>query len=533
MKLLLTSVFGPYGVDDEYGRKENVMEVMHNQVTREQGVFSLRFNQETYAFHLMAENLKIPTVVLDFPTLKRFISEIKKGYDYVGISFIATNFLKAQRMAQLIRKYSPDTKIIIAGHGTAIDHIERKIPCDYVCRGDGVQFMRELFNQDPEAPITHPIRHFCFNRYILGAPIGHNMIAHGIILPGVGCVNGCRFCCTSHFFQKKYTAFLHTGKDLFDLCRQYEDKMGITDFYVQDENFFKNETRARDLLALMEKHRKPYTFNIFSSAETLIKMGPEFIQRIGIEFLWVGVESKKEMYGKNRNVDFHVLIKQLRDLGVNVLISGILFLEEHTKENIHDDIDFLVDLNADFLQFMQLGPLPGTSLYYDYKNKNLLLEDVPLEEWHGQDRIWYRHPHFTPEESSLYIKNAFKKDFDLNGPSLLRTADSTLRGAINTQNADNTGDEFMKLRHLKRKKRAMAYYPMLDSLVTHAHNDKVKSYAKEVRERYRTFFKKIPLKVRLLSAGIQLTMIKEIIRSKLIQNNMRQPQTRLTRYRMD
>ena len=41
MKLLLSSVFGLYGVNDEYGEKENKMELFHNQVTREQGIFSL------------------------------------------------------------------------------------------------------------------------------------------------------------------------------------------------------------------------------------------------------------------------------------------------------------------------------------------------------------------------------------------------------------------------------------------------------------------------------------------------------------
>ena len=48
-KLLLTSVFGPFGVDDAYGRKENPMELMHNQVTREQGLFShpFRFHQSS------------------------------------------------------------------------------------------------------------------------------------------------------------------------------------------------------------------------------------------------------------------------------------------------------------------------------------------------------------------------------------------------------------------------------------------------------------------------------------------------------
>lgn len=48
MKLLLSSVFGPYGLDNEYGEKENKMELFHNQVTREQGILSYRFNHGSH-----------------------------------------------------------------------------------------------------------------------------------------------------------------------------------------------------------------------------------------------------------------------------------------------------------------------------------------------------------------------------------------------------------------------------------------------------------------------------------------------------
>ena len=42
-RVLLSSVFGPYCQDDKYGsRAINPMELFHNQVTREQGSFSLR-----------------------------------------------------------------------------------------------------------------------------------------------------------------------------------------------------------------------------------------------------------------------------------------------------------------------------------------------------------------------------------------------------------------------------------------------------------------------------------------------------------
>lgn len=120
MRLLLTSVFGPYAVDDEYGVKENKMELFHNQVTREQGIFSYRFNHRSQGLYFLAENIDIPTTVLDFPNLKRFRHELRKGYDYIGISFIIPNFKKAKEMARLIRQLSPESKIILGGHGVSI-----------------------------------------------------------------------------------------------------------------------------------------------------------------------------------------------------------------------------------------------------------------------------------------------------------------------------------------------------------------------------------------------------------------------------
>jgi len=144
MKLLLTSVVGPYGVDDEYGEKENKMELFHNQVTREQGIFSYRFNHRSQGLYFLAENIDVPAAVLDFPTFKRFKKELKKGYDYIGISFIVPNFKKAKKMAQTIRELSPKSKIILGGHGVSIPNIESMIDHDLICKGEGVSFLREL-----------------------------------------------------------------------------------------------------------------------------------------------------------------------------------------------------------------------------------------------------------------------------------------------------------------------------------------------------------------------------------------------------
>ncbi|MBP8980866.1 MAG: hypothetical protein KBG09_06455, partial [Syntrophobacterales bacterium] len=56
--VLLTSVFGPYAQDDQYGsRRNNPMELYHNQVTRLQGGFSLRMFHRSFGLLMIQANI--------------------------------------------------------------------------------------------------------------------------------------------------------------------------------------------------------------------------------------------------------------------------------------------------------------------------------------------------------------------------------------------------------------------------------------------------------------------------------------------
>jgi hypothetical protein len=143
------------------------MELFHNQVTREQGVFPYRFNHHSFGLYMMAENIDIPATVLDFPSLGEFKRELRKGYDYVGISFIVPNVEKAKKMAEIVREQSPGTKIILGGHGVSIPGIEQLVLHDHICRGDGVAFLRQLFGEAVDRPLRHPLLHSSFNRKVI------------------------------------------------------------------------------------------------------------------------------------------------------------------------------------------------------------------------------------------------------------------------------------------------------------------------------------------------------------------------------
>lgn len=518
MKLLLTSVFGPYAVDDDYGVKENKMELFHNQVTREQGIFSYRFNHRSQGLYFLAENIDMPTTVLDFPGLKRFKQELKKGYDYIGISFIIPNFKKAKEMTRLIRELSPGSKIILGGHGVNIPDIESMIDNDYICKGEGVYFLRKLFGEKADRPINHPLGYSSFNRQVMGVPWAPDS---GILITGVGCPNKCRFCATSHFFGD-YIPYLKSGKEIYDLCCQYEDEKGITDFGVLDENFLKMKSRAMELLELMESNNRHFTFAIFSSAETIGELDDlDVLVRMGVNFIWIGVESQQEIYAKNKGVDFPLLITELRKRGVSILASSILFLEQHDKKTIWEDVDFVTSLDPDYLQFASLGPIPGTQLYRDYEAAGKLIPEIPYESQHGQGEIWFNHEHFTRDESREFLRLAFEIDYNRNGASLLRAIKTTLMGY---KYCNEHNDESIRKHKTSFEKRLKMMRYFLTAANIFVQNQKSEYLLKEIKDLYRLYFGRPGISVLAASALVVLLSLKEYLRCR-ISGDSRNPKT--------
>jgi hypothetical protein len=296
-----------------------------------------------------------------------------------------------------------------------------------------------------------------------------------------------------------------------------------------DENFLKLPDRCRELLRLMEERGKDWRFGVFSSAEAIQEVGVEFLVRLGVYFLWIGVESKYELFAKNRGIDLKALIREMRDRGIVVLASGILFVEGHDPETIWDDIKWVVEMEADFVQFMQLGPVPGTTLYEDYEGRGIFRADAPYEEWHGQHRIWYRHPHFTPAESERILRDAFRYDFDTQGPSLLRMCDTVLRGLRSLSSRD--GDPLLAKRREAHRRRAVQLRPALEVLRRYAHNDRVRSRAEAVAAEYEEVLGPPSLTQRALAHAGRLLAAVEAARLAR-RGTIRQPRAILTPYRM-
>jgi hypothetical protein len=432
-RILLSSVFGPYAQDDEFGsRSINPMELYHNQVTREQGVFSLRMFHRSWGLLMIQRNISAPTTVLDFPKREDFEAELTANrYDVVGISSIIVNVGKVREMCRMVRRLSPDSAIVVGGHVAAIPGIETMIDADFIVRGDGISWMRRYLGEDDTAPIVHPEIVSGFDARTMGIklPVRKGSTA-ATIIPSVGCPMGCNFCTTSAFFggKGKYLNFYNTGEELFGVMAEMESKLGVDSFFMMDENFLLHKRRAMELLEHMKAGRKPWSLYVFSSANAIQQYSMRELVELGVSWIWMGLESPRSRYSKLQGSDTVKLTAELRRHGIKLLGSTIVGLEHHTPENIEEELEHAVSHDTDFHQFMLYTPVPGTPLFAEMTEQGRMLEGVNLADIHGQHAFNFRHAAISREDSKRFLDWAFRRDFERNGPSIYRICRTTLDG---------------------------------------------------------------------------------------------------------
>ncbi|MEK7743780.1 MAG: cobalamin-dependent protein, partial [Elusimicrobiota bacterium] len=250
-KVLLTSVCSPLG--PKHGDGESVgYELLFGQVTRAQGVFSPRAVHKHFALEYISANLDAPATVLQFPSKRRLIAELRRGYDFVCVSFILATAHRMKEVVALAREHSPKAKIVLGGYGTVMSDEELKPYGDFICREEGVAFMRRLLGETPkEMPYEHPL--IVSKLKVFSLPASKT----GMVFAGLGCANGCDFCCTSHFFKRRHIRLLPTGRDIYGVIKRYLELDPRMAFTVLDEDFLLNKKRAMEFRDCVLEGGKP------------------------------------------------------------------------------------------------------------------------------------------------------------------------------------------------------------------------------------------------------------------------------------
>ncbi|NQU11613.1 hypothetical protein HQ590_12540 [bacterium] len=425
--VLLTTVCRPLG--PQYGDAPSVgYELLYRQVTRAQGLFSPRTVNIQYSLEYIAENLDAPAVVLQYPSKRELIRELKKGYDYIGFSFLMAVFHKLKEAVALVRRYAPQTKIVLGGYGTVLTDEELQPYADFICREEGVAYMRRLLGEPPiPMPYKQPL-------IVSGLKVfGRKVSGTGKIFAGLGCPNGCDFCCTSHFFKRQHIKLLPTGQDIYDVAARYLDLDPDLVFLIIDEDFLLNRKRAMQFREAVINSGKTLSIFAFSSVKAISQYTVQEILEMGIDGFWIGYEGTRSGYAKQQGRPIEEILTEFRAHGITILTSMILGFDYQTPEVIAEELDGLMRLKPALGQYLIYGPGPGTPFYKRVMEEGLLRDEFrrdPEQLYRRADGFTtaMKHPTLSAARIEELQQWCFDQDFQRLGPSIFRVLESRLLG---------------------------------------------------------------------------------------------------------
>lgn len=482
-KLLLTSVIRPFGGP---GEGDSVgAELFHAQVTRAQGPFSLRQVIRVWAIDYLAENVRAPTVTLHYPSRRELVRELRRGgYTHVGINFVVATFHKVREMVALIREHAPGAQVVLGGYGTVLPDEVLAPFADAICREEGVGFLRRLLGEPTDAPIRHPhapIPSVQVLSYQLPSVVGH-------VTAGLGCSNGCDFCCTSHFFDQKYVAFSKTGRDLYDALmatqRRAEDEgCRMSGFTLIDEDFFLHKRRAREFLDCVREGGEAISLLGFGSVRGLSQFTPDEIGEMGFDLVWNAFEGSKAGYRKQQGKSFAELYAGLKSVGCAQLTSMIIGFPYQDEPQVWREFEELMALEPGLVQCLIYFAFPGTPFHEQVVREDRYLsrfkETPDLRRWDGF-AMHFEHPKWDgPAHVERVQRAVYEEDFRRLGPSPMRLARVWLTGY---ENLKDHASPLLRQRAERQRKEARGVLGVCAAAIAHHPNPDVRARARRLRD---------------------------------------------------
>jgi anaerobic magnesium-protoporphyrin IX monomethyl ester cyclase len=329
----------------------------------------------------------------------------------VGVTAGTSTIKSALKYLELIKKNVPEVLTVIGGPHTTFLPYETLKDSEYldvVVMGEGEETMVELTDhsimnnqnigdikgivyrdsnsgklratekrpliQDLDS-IPFPARHLVpFSDY------DATQDQTGGIITSRGCVYNCNYCSSSLIMGKKFRS--RSPNNVVDEIEELIDTYHINDIGFMDDTFMLNKKRASEIADEIKARDLDISFVASSRVDRVDKDLLENLKSSGLKTIYYGVES-----GSQRILDLmkkgitlknvEDAVKIAKDVNLDVLTSFILGYPGETEKDMDKTIDFSTKLDSDYCQYSILTPFPGTPIYADLVEKNLIDND----EW--------------------------------------------------------------------------------------------------------------------------------------------------------
>ena len=492
-KVLFTTPCQPFPVQFN---NVSLTDQASQRFTQQQDIFTMSGHVHCYGMHLIAQNISAPSIYLEYPTWDYFEKEVRKGYDFVGIGFFQTCTDIVLDMCKMIRKLSPQSKIVLGHYGALAFNAYypedfKKEHCDYICIGEGVYFFRQLLGEPVDAPISQRF----FPRCGDGFPWldKHAKGNTTFIIAGLGCPSGCDFCATTEMHANQRVQ-LFTPDKIFETMKNiFRTQPDTLCVIVYDEDWLKYPEEVREVGRLIQEDTefglRKLNWLGLSSIESLSQYDFDELPLTGFKNTFIGVESKfapQEGYQKRTaTLGAKETIHALHDRGISTTGGLMLGFDFHDRVNIQEDINYYVACEMTTHQISQVVPFPGTPLWYRLKEEGRVF-DVPWIEVGFYGGGGYKYKNFENHELQALILEGYRRFYETWGPSVMRQLKVELNGYEWCRASSNP--LLREQRAELHKEMAEMLYPLIRASEHFAPNGIVRRRIRQTEERYLEIF---------------------------------------------
>jgi len=370
--------------------------------------------------------------------------------DLVGFSVLTFNLLNCIDVAKLIRKVSPKTKICFGGwHATLYPKETAKLDCvDFIVIGEGEHTFPELveycrkkeFSQKEllnirgigyrslsgEVKLNLPretvknLDNLPFPAYDLIAVKKYsNLLActkNSInIVTSRGCPQKCIFC------DLRRTVYrFHSPQNTLEQIQLWVDK-GITELFIQDDNFTINRKRTIEFCQLLISSGLKIKYQISSRVDYLDDELLGYLKRSGCNRIYFGIES-----GSQEILDYlekGITVRQIKEVFKAAKKHGIyrcafimIGMPTERRKDIQATIDLVKEIKPEHLYCSICTPMPETHFYKKLLSEGQIKHDY-WREFAKNPNPGFKTPfcsQFFKDEELRILKNSILRDFYMN-----------------------------------------------------------------------------------------------------------------------
>ena len=228
-----------------------------------------------------------------------------------------------------------------------------------------------------------------------------------------GCPFACSFCTIINVQGRKMRE--RSPESMTKLMRKNYYEHGVSFYFFTDDNFLRKKLWRETFEAIIKLREEGIKVSFMMQVD-LAKKPKDFVSlaaKAGCTQVFIGMESvnpenlKAEGKGQNHVEEYQSIIQEWHDAGIVVHAGYIIGLPWDTKEQVPQDIRYLMDvLQPDQVSFFMLTPLPGSHDHREMKKRG---------EWMDPDfnkrdsfHVTIKHPKMTAEEWTQVYDDAWK-----------------------------------------------------------------------------------------------------------------------------